>query len=397
MMVSFATPQRPARKPADLIAAPLAAEKTAHAAAIPAAEPLARGQNDVTAPRPLIAIPVFRPDTRAMTPPTPHPKQSSAPAMPPTADGARQADAREATPETVREMAQARIAVKQAGSPTAGAPPHAGGALPIQRKTFIGLPDALKAGIQVRPGQGRVKPTLQMKGQPINNNAGLEKAADVMGAMPGGAVIQRAYVGADAKADVALFPKEQVADEAVDLSASASAAKAATLGITSVNLKHYLNRHTFQYQPLSSASTYPPQTGMFPIGTDKDAVKSMVIEAIGLVPAGKTVSADIESITVDLANGLKVNLGALAGNKLQAFFPQGGTGFHSYTNVELQAIKTEKDALEAPAKALAAKALKDKQDAKAAAMKAKNDAFAAYKAAQATKTATPPTTPVVTI
>ena len=377
--------------------------------------------------------------------------------MPSTAEEGRHADAREAVPAALQDTAQPRISVKQTRFPTVGRMLNAGSALPVQRKNVTGLPDALKAGVEglsgimlddvrvrynspkaaeigalayaqgteihVGPGQdqhlpheawhvvqqkqGRVQPTVHVRGAAVNDDAGLEKEAKVMGAkaiqmkaMPGGAVIQRAYVGADAKEDVALFPKEQVADEAIDLSTSASSARAAALGITGVNLKHYLNRHTFKYQPLSSASTYPPQTGMFPIGTDKDAVKSMVVEAIGLVPAGKTVTADIESISVDLANGLKVNLGALAGNKLQAFFPQSGTGFHSYTNVELQAIKAEKDALEAPAKALAAKALKDKkdkQDAEKAEKAAKNKAFLAAKAAKAaTPVVTPSTTTPVT-
>ena len=396
-MASFATPQRLARKAADFIAAPLVAAERVLAAGIPTvqpsrSEPLARGKHDVAAPRPLAPIPLFRPDARPALQRAPHPKQSPAPTMLASSEGVQHADTQEAAPEAVHGVVQARIAVKKAGPLTARERLNAGGTPPIQRKSITGLPDARKAGVaalsgvmldtvRVRGNAPKAKPILQTK----------------TGAMLGGAVIQRAYVGADAKEDVALFPKDPVADEAVDLSTSASAARAAALGITSINLKHYLNRHTFKYQPLTSASTYPPQTGMFPIGTDKDAVKSMVIEAIGKVPAGKTVTADIESVSVDLANGLKVNLGALAGNKLQAFFPQSGTGFHSYTNVELQAIKAEKDALEAPAKALAAKALKDKKDKQAAEKAEKAAKNKAFLAAKAAKAATPPpaTTPVV--
>ncbi len=386
-MSSFATPQRPARKPSHPTAAPVAVEKASQTATtLPDAAPLV-AERPARCPIPIVPIPLFRPDLPASSSPTPHTKQSPAPAMRvPASEEASSAEAREArgaareaSPEAVTSVAQARISVKSSASGAAGTAPNTGGVLPIQRKTTTGLPDALKTG-------NAALSAIMLDDVRVRDNSPKQAKA-----MPGGAVIQRAYVGADATTDVALFPKEQVADEAIDLSASAASAKAATLGITGVNLKHYLNRHTFRYQPLTSASTYPPQTGMFPIGTDKDAVKSMVVEAIGKVPDGKTISADIESISVDLANGLKVNLGALAGNKLQAFFPQSGTGFHEYSNVELQAIKVEKDALEAPAKALVAKAQKDKkdkQDAEKAEKAAKNKAFLAAKAAKATATTT---------
>ena len=213
----------------------------------------------------------------------------------------------------------------------------------------------------VQQKQGRVKPTLQAKGLPVNDDAGLEAEADTMGARaagsvtPGGAifrharatgeaVIQRAYVNGSAAADFALFERLPAPDEAIDLTAPTVAPKATALGITSTNLKHYLQRHTFKYQPLNGASTDADLTGMFPSGTDKDGVKDMVLEAITKVPDGTVIEKKPVSVGVDLASGLRVNLGALDAGKLRAFFPLSGTGVHSYTRAELQAIKAEKNA-----------------------------------------------------
>ncbi len=471
-MASFATPQRRPLTPTPLRAAPVAVEKEYPVAAMLPD----RAPHELADRRPLIPASISRPALRTPASLIPHRKHTpdsmiqpitaSVADMPGIAEQEASDTAREVAPEIVGGVVQARMSVKRVGFGAAGMGGGAGGALPIQRKNVTGLPDALKAGVEalsgvaldevrvhynsakpaavaahayaqgteihVGPGQekhlpheawhvvqqqqGRVKPTVQVSGVAVNDDAWLEREADQMGtrslAMPRQAgeppvaangihagastvlapVMQGAFIGGSAAADAALFEKQPVADEAIDLAASKSAAKAATLGITATNLKHYLNRHTFKYQPLSSSSTYPPQTGMFPIGTDKDDVKNMVVEAIGLVPDSTPVTSDIESVLVDLSNGLRVNLGALAGGKLQAFFPQGGTGFHSYTNVELQAIKKEKDDLEAPIKAAAeklAKEKKDKKEAEKAEKLAKNKAFLAAKAAKA---ASPPTT-----
>jgi len=56
----------------------------------------------------------------------------------------------------------------------------------------------------VQQAQGRVRPTMQMMGAvPVNDDAGLEKEADVMGARAAGVVAQRGAIGGEAPATVA--------------------------------------------------------------------------------------------------------------------------------------------------------------------------------------------------
>ena len=235
-MASFATPQRPARQPASPLATPVI-EKASPAAALPAAQlsrtaPPARLPHGMVDSRPLVPIPLFRPDAPATPAPLPLLKQSPLPVMPPTSEEEWHADAREAVPAALPDMAQPRIAVKQARFPSVGQMLNAGGALPVQRKNVTGLPDALKAGIEglsgimlddvrvrynspkaaeigalayaqgreihIGPGQeqhlphevwhvvqqqqGRVRATVQIKGAAVNDDAGLEAEADTMGA-----------------------------------------------------------------------------------------------------------------------------------------------------------------------------------------------------------------------
>lgn len=145
--------------------------------------------------------------------------------------GASDDAAQQGASAVVRGVAQTRMAVKQVGAGIAGGTPTVFGAPPVQRK-ITGLPDALKEGVEalsgvalddvhvhynsakpaavrasayaqgtnihVGPGQekhlpheawhvvqqkqGRVRPTLQMQGLPVNDDHSLECEADTMGA-----------------------------------------------------------------------------------------------------------------------------------------------------------------------------------------------------------------------
>ncbi len=153
------------------------------------------------------------------------------------------------------------------------------------------------------------------------------------------AVIHRAYKNGSADKDAPLFEKAALVDKPI------GAANASKLGITQGNMEHYLERHTFKYQKLN-AKTVSPGAGMFPVGTTADDVKKWLDEAIDKLPDGTTIGDKPVSTAVDLANGLRVNLGALKGGKLQAFFPIAGgsnAGFHEYTSDELKAIRTAKN------------------------------------------------------
>ncbi len=206
-MASFATPQRRPHKSSHLVAAPVADEKrfstTLPNAALPGTERLARAS--------VIPIPLFPAEA-------PHTEAASV---------------------AVRGVGQARMSVKQVGASRAGIAPNVFALPPVQRKNTTGLPDALKAGVEtlsgimlddvrvhynspkatglgalayaqgteihVGPGQekhlpheawhtvqqkqGRVQPTMQAKDLPINDDAGLEREADAMGAKAAGAVM----------------------------------------------------------------------------------------------------------------------------------------------------------------------------------------------------------------
>lgn len=206
-MASFATPQRRPHKSSHLVATPVADEKrfstTLPNAALPGTERLARAS--------VIPIPLFPAEA-------PHTEAASV---------------------AVRGVGQARMSVKQVGASRAGIAPNVFALPPVQRKNTTGLPDALKAGVEtlsgimlddvrvhynspkatglgalayaqgteihVGPGQekhlpheawhtvqqkqGRVQPTMQAKDLPINDDAGLEREADAMGAKAAGAVM----------------------------------------------------------------------------------------------------------------------------------------------------------------------------------------------------------------
>ena len=154
-------------------------------------------------------------------------------------------------------------------------------------------------------------------------------------------VIRRAFVNGSAEKDVPLFKKED--PKSGDDSLTPIAAKAGKLGVTALNMAHYLERHTFKYQRLSGKTT-KQRAGMFPTGTTAAQVKSMLVEAVNSLPDDASIGEAVTSKTVDLKNGLKVNLGALKGGKLSAFFPIGGTGYHYYDNGELNAIRLAKNA-----------------------------------------------------
>lgn len=161
-------------------------------------------------------------------------------------------------------------------------------------------------------------------------------------------IIRRDYLRGSAAKDADLFDKEAPVDKPLDVSAGSRAAK---FGITAGNMKHYLERHTFKYQRLN-AKTVSPGAGFFPHTTNghtttADDVKAMLDEALAKLPDSATIGTTPVSVPVDLSNGLRVNVGALKGGKLSAFFPiAGGTnpGFHEYSSDELKAIRTVKNA-----------------------------------------------------
>lgn len=155
-------------------------------------------------------------------------------------------------------------------------------------------------------------------------------------------MIHRAYKNGDAAKDAPLFEKVAPIDKPLDTGPASQAAK---FGITGGNMEHYLERHTFKYQRLN-AKTVSPGAGMFPVGTTADDVKAYLDEALQKLPDGTVIGQTPVSTSVDLSNGLRVNLGALKGGKLQAFFPIAGgsnAGFHEYTADELKAIRAEKN------------------------------------------------------
>jgi len=151
-------------------------------------------------------------------------------------------------------------------------------------------------------------------------------------------VIQRAYVNGTAEKDAPLFEQSSpIPDEQV-----APLPKAATdKGITETNLGHYLERHTYKYQKLN-AKTVSPAATLFPHGTTSENVKAYLLEALGKVKDTDTIGTTPVSLLVDIAAGIKVNLGALKGGKLAAFFPISGTGVVDYTPDELKAIRDAK-------------------------------------------------------
>ncbi len=240
-MTSFAASQRRPHKPFD----PPVAEKisTPGSASLdvgaPASHDLAVAQH------PFAPIPLFHPD----------------------------APAEASNAEAVTGVVQARISVKQAGTGMAGVAPNVFGRPPVQRKNTTGLPDALKEGVEalsgvplddvrvhynstkpaevqasayaqgteihVGPGQerhlpheawhvvqqrqGRVAPTMQVDGVPVNDDASLEREADAMGSsalgtirpvqlkadpiarsMPHGPVVQRDHTDTGLKKESAV-------------------------------------------------------------------------------------------------------------------------------------------------------------------------------------------------
>lgn len=166
-------------------------------------------------------------------------------------------------------------------------------------------------------------------------------------------MIRRDFIGTNAAEDAKLFEKVPPADSSIPLGDRSDAKK---FGITETNFKHYLERHTFKYQKLNS-KTINPAAGMFPVTTAVGDVKTMLIEALGKLPDTEQIGADPVSKSVDLSNGLRVNLGALKSGKLSAFFPVPGgtnTGYHKYEAVELKAIRDAKSEAIATAKPAAA-------------------------------------------
>jgi hypothetical protein len=174
-------------------------------------------------------------------------------------------------------------------------------------------------------------------------------------------IVHRAFKKSAAD-DAKLFELTPPVNGEIPLGPKSSAAK---FGITQTNMAHYLERHTYKYQRLNG-KTVSPAAGMFPEGTTVNEVKAMLTEALDKLPADAKIGTTPVSTSVDLANGLRVNLGALSGGKLQAFFPVPGgtnTGYHKYEAADLKAIRDikrppapAKQAAPAPAKKGAAPA-----------------------------------------
>lgn len=156
-------------------------------------------------------------------------------------------------------------------------------------------------------------------------------------------MIRRDFVKGSADKDAALFEKVSPPNDSITVGPGSRAEK---FGIQESNMAHYLERHTFKYQRLN-AKTIKPAAGMFPHGTTVDDVKKWLEEALVKLPDATTIGTSPVSVPVDLDNGLRVNLGALKGKKLSAFFPiDGGTldGYHYYSADELKAIRDAKNA-----------------------------------------------------
>ncbi len=166
-------------------------------------------------------------------------------------------------------------------------------------------------------------------------------------------IIRREFIHGSAEEDAELFDKEPPVDKALTGNV---ARRAAELGITEGNMGHYLERHTFKYQKLN-AKTVSPGAGFFPYHTDGhrttvDDVEAMLEEALTKLPDGTAIGQSPVSVSVDLSNGLRVNVGALKNGKLAAFFPvPGGShpGFHAYTSDELKQIRAAKNTATAAA------------------------------------------------
>lgn len=155
-------------------------------------------------------------------------------------------------------------------------------------------------------------------------------------------MIRREYIHGSAAEDAELFDKVAPVDKPLDVSPGSRAAK---FNITSGNMKHYLERHTFMYQRLNS-KTVSPGAGFFPYKTTADNVKAMLDEALTKLPDNTVIGTSPVSVAVNLSNGLRVNVGALKNGKLSAFFPIAGgshPGFHAYSSDELKAIRTVKN------------------------------------------------------
>ncbi len=192
-------------------------------------------------------------------------------------------------------------------------------------------------GASAESGGGRIQRSAFTETSPAG--APVDRIRPATAAAAQRQMIRRAYVNGTAAKDAPLFEKVSPVDAAIPLGDGSTANG---LGITQINMKHYLERHTYKYQRLNS-KTISPAAGMFPQGTTVDNVKALLVKALAKVPSGTAIGESAVSTTVEV-DGLKLNLGALKGGKLSAFFPIDGTGYHKYSADELKAIRGEKNA-----------------------------------------------------
>jgi hypothetical protein len=155
-------------------------------------------------------------------------------------------------------------------------------------------------------------------------------------------VIQRRYAKGTAAADAALFDMEHGADTQPDLTAHNAkvAGKSAKLRISSVNMHHFLERHTYKHQQLSEKFRKFDAT-LWPVGTTVDHVLDGLNQALekhgdrtGNAPADYTVTMNGKACVV--------KVGQVTAGVLEQFFPVSGDGTNTYTKGELAAIERVK-------------------------------------------------------
>jgi len=135
----------------------------------------------------------------------------------------------------------------------------------------------------------------------------------------------------DAASDAALFSRKDpksVANPAIP--------KAATnLGVTELNMKHYLERHSYGYQRLSS-KTIGNDATMFPQSMGGAEISAALVGCLSQFEAGDDITKGVEK---DFG-GIKYRMTSRGSGKLNGFFPISG---HVYTASELDQMRGEKN------------------------------------------------------
>lgn len=157
-----------------------------------------------------------------------------------------------------------------------------------------------------------------------------------------GTHVQRAFV-TDVATDAKLFDKDAGSNTQPDLSEH-TAVKKAGLAITSVNMQHFLERHTYKHQQLS-AKYRKYDTVLWPVGTTVTDVLDGLKTVLKLME-GRTNKNKMVNITQTITMGGKscnIQIGMITGGVLEQFFPVSGAGTQAYTIAELGQIEAEKN------------------------------------------------------